>query len=128
MNTQELFDKVATHLLTQNAKAHNPDDLDYLGHPRCMYRALDGKLCAVGCLITDENYNPNQEGEPARVLKNIIELSVGRKLLHSEVRLLTELQSIHDRRQVKDWRYFLTKLAEENELNTNAIDAIPEAA
>lgn len=128
MNTQELFDKVATHLLTQKSKAHNPDDLDYLGHPRCMYRAPDGKMCAVGCLITDEHYNPDYEGAPVRQITDIVELSIGRDLLFDEVTLLVELQSLHDSRQVYDWRYFLKKLAEGWELNTNAIDELQEAA
>ena len=46
---QELFDKIATHLLTQGARSENS-----LG--KCLYRGEFGRKCAVGCLISDEEY------------------------------------------------------------------------
>jgi len=46
---QETFDKVARHLLTQQAKAEQPDG-------NCAYRGEHGRKCAVGCLISDEEY------------------------------------------------------------------------
>ena len=46
MNRQEVFDKVAIHLLTQNAKALNSGGL-------CVYKTPNGLRCAVGCLIPD---------------------------------------------------------------------------
>lgn len=46
MNAQEIFEKVAAHLLSQNAQA-----LDKGGN--CLYRDPSGKACAVGCLIPD---------------------------------------------------------------------------
>ncbi len=47
MTKQEIFDKVATHLLTQNEKA-----LNSVGG--CVYRTDKGLKCAVGCLIPVE--------------------------------------------------------------------------
>lgn len=51
---QEVYDKVAAHLLKQGRQsAHNFF---------CMYRDGKGNMCAVGCLIKDEHYNAEFEG------------------------------------------------------------------
>ena len=47
MNHQEVFDKVATHLLTQNARSRGSGN-------SCQYLSHDGKMCAVGCLFPKE--------------------------------------------------------------------------
>jgi len=52
---QEIFDTVATHLLKQNDKS-----LDSYGE--CRYRAEDGNMCAVGCLIDTKHYTSGFEG------------------------------------------------------------------
>ena len=44
---QTVFDRVATHLLTQNAQSLDIVDGE------CLYRGEDGKMCAAGCLLTD---------------------------------------------------------------------------
>jgi hypothetical protein len=53
MEPMELFEKVATHLLAQNKRAANERG--------CQYR-VEGLRCAVGCLISDENYSKLIEG------------------------------------------------------------------
>jgi hypothetical protein len=45
MTDQEMFDKVATHLLTQKIRAHDGSG--------CKYRTLEGLRCAAGCLLPD---------------------------------------------------------------------------
>jgi hypothetical protein len=55
MNAQEIFDKVVTHLRTQGKQAKNTSD-------DCVYRRPNGLMCAVGCLIPDELYDPALEG------------------------------------------------------------------
>ena len=45
MKEQEVFDRVARHLLKQNAKATSP-------RGGCSYRTKEGLSCAVGCLLT----------------------------------------------------------------------------
>lgn len=54
MNRQEVFDKVVNHLLTQNQKSIDESS-------QCMYRGINGLMCAVGCLIPDEFYNKDLE-------------------------------------------------------------------
>lgn len=51
---QELFDYIATHLLTQNEKS-----MSSMG---CQYHIKDLK-CAAGCLIDRTEYDQNFEGK-----------------------------------------------------------------
>ena len=51
---QEVFDQVATHLLTQNERS--------LDGASCSYRNCDGLKCAAGCLISDDEYDNQMEG------------------------------------------------------------------
>lgn len=86
-SAQEIFNKVAAHLLTQGRPAREED--------RCRYRTTNGLSCAVGCLIPDELYSPSFEGESAR--KVIRELYArGRADWNEHQDLLEELQWAHD--------------------------------
>lgn len=51
MNHQEVFTKVATHLLKQGRRALFAEKN---GFRSCAYRGDNGTKCAVGCLIKDE--------------------------------------------------------------------------
>jgi hypothetical protein len=90
---QEIFDVVAEHLLTMPHRAVNEDEL-------CAYRGKDNIPCAVGRLITDEEYHlPN--GETLDDLDDNSVLLVAEQLLLPSrlvphVKLLTSLQSAHD--------------------------------
>lgn len=55
---QEIFNKVATHLLTQGKRSVASDG-------SCMYRGPEGTKCAIGCLIEDDEYHPLLEGKGA---------------------------------------------------------------
>jgi len=57
MNKQEFFDKVARHLLTQNAKSIEA----FERNAKCLYRGPNGMKCVAGCLIPDELYSENFE-------------------------------------------------------------------
>ena len=71
MNNQhlaELSEKIRDHLTTQKARAvadvpSAPGESDIVS--RCRYRGDNGTMCAVGCLIPDERYNPEIEGYSA---------------------------------------------------------------
>jgi hypothetical protein len=122
MNTQELFDKVATHLLTQNAKAQ-----DALGG--CVYKADDGKMCAVGCLIDAKFYNGDLEGkgismgDSGMAVYNAVRYSIGDDITPRQVRMLQDLQDIHDDYPTEDWPEELQNLAEEYDLSTAILHA-----
>lgn len=49
MNMQEVHNKIKAHLLAQGCASVLPSDT-------CAYRGAGGRMCAVGCLITDEAY------------------------------------------------------------------------
>lgn len=55
MTNEEIFEKVRTHLLTQNAKSM----IDGI----CLYRGPNGLKCAVGCLIEDEHFDPEHNSK-----------------------------------------------------------------
>jgi hypothetical protein len=107
MTAQEIFDKVASHLLTQNARSvRGSSDI-------CAYRSLDGKQCAVGCLIEPEEYEEWMEGMAIDDLlqqKNVPQTLHDR--LNDHMRLLRDLQWIHDRRAIIEWSKQLQTMAE----------------
>lgn len=61
LTRREVFDKVKTHLLAQNAKAERTKP-EWNGEMACAYRGVNGLSCAVGCLIADDKYDPAIEG------------------------------------------------------------------
>lgn len=90
MDNQEIFDKVVTHLRKQGGPA-----LDKKG--RCKYRAGNGRMCAVGCLIPDNLYHKDMEGKPVGcgfpIDSVLYEIGFG----NSGLELLSCLQELHDR-------------------------------
>lgn len=96
---QGVFNRVYAHLVKQGEPALSPGG-------NCMYRtqAEDGTplMCAVGCLITDEFYDTQMEGESAAdpivfsaVFKSLGVLYDNRE--HSRIfSMLVAMQSVHD--------------------------------
>ena len=89
---KEIFDYVVTHLKNQGSQSL----LQSLSSPNvlgCAYRGADNKMCAVGCLIADDEYNPDMEA------CNINELSKEGAIpdrLEPHLWMLAELQALHD--------------------------------
>lgn len=108
MNKQEVFDKVAKHLVTQNAAS-------LLG-TMCAYRTTTGLSCAIGCLIPDSKYSRLMDFTGAPILSN----GRVRDVLREEgidvdtqegLNFLSALQSVHDFHQPKNWRVELRRVA-----------------
>lgn len=122
LNKQQVFDKVALHLLKQNARSLAEEALGSAESGDCAYRGKDGLMCAVGCLIPDELYYPNMEGSAVSgILAADIRLQ---ELFESEVIcgfFLDELQAIHDTTPVQDWYFYLLELAKTEGLNTDVL-------
>jgi hypothetical protein len=98
MNAQEVFDTVCRHLYAQGKPAimNRPQDV----HPSCAYRGDNGTMCAVGCLIPQDEYQPSYEAKDAASVLIMAKRSkkarpVMRSLLPHED-LLTRLQRAHD--------------------------------
>lgn len=108
MISQELFTKVATHLLTQNARA-----MDNL--TRCRYRGDGGLRCAVGCLINDTEYTYKLEGNTVQTIK--VQTALRNSGVPSEAFAdLGVLQGIHDFFYPEKWRDELSRFAEARNL------------
>lgn len=109
---QEIFDRIATHLLTQKQKSLMPDGY------HCAYRGAGGLRCSVGCLIEDAAYRPELEGSAAccTFVKQAIQASLGYELTPEEYKLIDSMQSIHDNIPHCDWRAELAKYARRSDL------------
>lgn len=125
-SAQEIFDKVVHHLLTQKQRSvllETRASLEY----SCAYRGSGGLKCAIGCLIKDEFYSPELEG------KGVGSSIISSALMNSGVdlgkpgsadgaylmRLLTELQTIHDHASIDRWEDGLRRLADRFTLEFN---------
>lgn len=123
MNKQEIFNKVASHLLTQKATSSVTTEF---GDYSCMYRIKGTKLsCAVGCLIPDELYSEEQEGNTVSSLiacypKIAEHLDVQTA---ADIDFLDSLQMLHDRNKPEIWPEILTALAVQYELDCSVLDS-----
>jgi hypothetical protein len=108
--TQEVFDQVAEHMLTQ-------DELSML-NGTCVYRGDNGLKCAAGCLIGDDEYN-NELMEGFTWADMLDRLDVGVSTKHNE--LISKLQNIHDGIECDLWSARLLAVATAFELSDKVI-------
>jgi hypothetical protein len=113
MDRQAIFDKVATHLLKQNAKSRGP-----MG---CQYRGSGGRMCAIGCLIPDDKYNDTYEGlvvpkredigydDEGRLFRTLQEC-IGAET-DEDIDFLRALQVVHDGSEPGSWAIALREFA-----------------
>lgn len=117
---QQIFDQVATHLLTQNKQSMKSGDVNV-----CLYRNGEGLKCAAGCLIGDDEYKPEMDssgtiGGGTKVGSGWGRL-VERGLVPSEhEELITSLQRVHDAYLPTHWGVQLANLANRFDLTFNA--------
>lgn len=115
---QTAFDLAYKHLLAQNERSTED------GH--CKYRSSTGLMCAVGCLIPDEVYDPvyDHSETGGTGIKMIL-------MRHAELAglfdgvdpdLLQSLQQVHDSYLIGDWKDQLGVVAAQYELT------VPEMA
>lgn len=109
LTNQQIFDKVAAHLLKQRHVAY--------ANESCVYRDTKNRACAVGGIIPDSAYNPLMEGRivqsflhPRQKIKEMLAnnqslLALAKALdaagvpcEQSALKLLDSLQAMHD-----DW-------------------------
>jgi hypothetical protein len=126
MTNQEVYDRIKTHLLTQNKKAQIEitNDEGFIVTV-CRYRTPEGLKCAVGCLI--EDYDEEFEGkpvilhfggQPTRVGEYLIELGYD----YTQLKLMSDLQSAHDSYEVNFWPFELEQVAKKWNLEGGSVD------
>lgn len=105
---QEVFDQVATHLLTQGVRSSFGGGCVYHGH---------NMKCAAGCLISENEYDENFEGH------DWDHLTAEQKVPEAHCKLIATLQNLHDNPYTdpEDWLEQLACLAQQYGLNTNAL-------
>lgn len=99
---QDIFNVVYKHLLKQNKQS-------MLDEMTCAYRSPNGLSCAIGCLITDDEYISNIEGKSVLQLVEMQQLPI--RLVPHAI-LLTELQTLHDVFNPNEWEDQLAIFAE----------------
>ena len=111
---KDLFFQIKEHLLAQKHKAQEKGDIDDLIEV-CVYRSRTGKKCAVGCLITEENYHPDIEfnSVESRHVQNAIIQSFAdsderknckdERLRDQTVKFLMDFQDLHDAVDPEKW-------------------------
>ena len=112
MTKQEIFNIVAAHLMKQGCISVS--SLNY-----CVYRNPEGLRCAVGCLITDDEYDPAMDdrgiaGETG--VRYLIEKGLLPERLIPHADFLVELQCIHDTVPVACWKAELLEAARDHGL------------
>lgn len=113
MTNLEAFNKVELHLLAQNKRSVHPKGHQFVNS--CAYRGADGTMCAVGCLIADNEYNTRMEDANLTYIQKEFGCLTGLDLA-----MLHDLQRLHDNQLPHEWpeglrvlrdRYFTGKQA-----------------
>lgn len=94
---QEVFDKVYNHLMTQMKRCTDGFN--------CLYRGKDGLKCAAGCLIPDEYYKEEMEEN------GWVQLVAKEMVPSDHERLISDLQCVHDRAIIDEWKEYLSVVA-----------------
>lgn len=116
MNKQEIFNRIAVHLLSQKDRSVDDSVDDY----QCVYRGPGGIKCAIGCLITDDAYTDKLENNNIydyKVQSALIKSGVIDRADASVIDFLARMQEIHDDTDVVDWKRALIALAKKFKLD-----------
>jgi len=91
MKTRDLLEKAITHVIQQGVPSVSQ-------YGKCFYRGKDGLKCAVGALISDENYNIDLEHNPAsaEIVVEAINKSCNVRLTGKVADYLDHVQESHD--------------------------------
>lgn len=113
---QQTFDFVARHLLTQNTPASIRGS--------CQYRLPDGRTCAAGCLIPQDQYSVHFEGNSIFDNGHLSLAGLAIQNLGHDIELVRSLQICHDSYVARDWPVVLRKIAREHSLLPAVVDEL----
>ena len=108
MTEQTAFNIVKNHLLTQMTKSMEGE--------QCLYRGPNGTKCAIGALITDEEFETIEDARCRYLGVYELETLQITSLQGLTMDFLEELQIIHDRYEVHDWKNQLEVFAKKYNL------------
>ena len=91
MNNQEAFNKAVIGVVAQGGPSMKSRHLGVSS--QCVYHAKDGRKCAVGHLIEDEDYDHVIEN---KTVTHLHVMGYIQKLSNVSVELLVKLQDAHD--------------------------------
>lgn len=112
---QQVFDQSAKHLLEQGAQSNKRPD----GFQGCAYRGTDGLMCAAGCFISEEEYDPNNmEG------KDWLIMAKANEVPQDHMYLIRDLQIVHDGRDVLSWKEELAAVAKRYKLEHSHVTGL----
>lgn len=104
---QQIFDQVATHLLTQKVKSATATG-------SCKYR-YNGLMCAAGCLMSDDEYKDTLEGA------SWVRLAYAGQVPEQNKDFVQSLQRIHDTYLASNWFTRLESFAIVHELSFDEV-------
>lgn len=116
MTKQEVFDAVARHLLTQRRRSFD-------GKAGCAYRGPEGRKCAAGALLPDDQYDPRMEGHTVFTVTRGTRDKFAAIVGESNLGLLGDLQSIHDTGLY--WSIKLKECAEKHCVSSAVVEEYP---
>jgi len=99
---QSLFNTVVTHLLNQNQRSHAS------GSGACLYRGPHNLKCAVGILLTDDEYDPSMDD--LNNATGVEDINLPERLRPFR-ELLIDVQHVHDNIDPPEWTEALTQTA-----------------
>ena len=101
--TRDLINYVRNHLVAQGERCANE-------RGNCLYKC-GTKSCAIGCLIDDDLYRPDFEGNSAMHHSIVMAIQVTHRIALSREQLyaLLRLQYIHDQREPKHWNMHIAE-------------------
>ncbi|AGS81170.1 hypothetical protein [Caulobacter phage Cr30] len=119
MTPQEIFDKSAAHLFTQ--------DVQSVGPSCCSYRGPNNTSCAVGFFIPDEVYRNDMEGKDVYGLLDTY-ADIFPKFIIENIKLFAALQLVHDDnvswRTTERMRNHLREVADKFNLNSSILETL----
>jgi hypothetical protein len=113
---QEIFDQVVNGLRKQGRESINSEGA-------CSYKNEEGLKCAAGQLVSDEFYNKNIEGYLVCFGNEALEHNKATQALVNsgvnpqDLKLVSDLQYIHDNCIVSEWEWQWKDIAKEYGLN-----------
>ncbi len=90
---QEVFNKAYLGLAAQGFRRSIKNEADE--DEMCRYRSPNGLKCAVGHLLTDEQYTPEMEGNSILSLERLTGVDLG-EVFGVDMMFLQDLQECHD--------------------------------